>query len=99
MLSTYSRRRVCLFSCSAVVRCARPSKRVGGRAVVFFEQFGIEPVTGASGTVRHSLERYLGGQLRGVEPCAESTVSGNRGYAESQAGSGVRSMPSDSMAR
>lgn len=45
---------------------------MGGRAVAFFQQFGIEPVTGAAGTVRESLERYLGGSLNGAAPCAES---------------------------
>ena len=42
---------------------------MGGRAVAFFEQFGIEPVTGASGTVREALQRYLSGELTGVVPC------------------------------
>jgi predicted Fe-Mo cluster-binding NifX family protein len=45
---------------------------MGQRAVSFFQQYGIEAVTGASGTVRRSLESYLGGELSGVEPCAES---------------------------
>jgi len=45
---------------------------MGRRAIGFFEQYGIEAVTGASGTVRHALEGYLGGQLRGVQPCRES---------------------------
>ncbi len=45
---------------------------MGRRAVAFFEQFGIEAVTGASGSVRHSLQRYLGGALEGAEPCRES---------------------------
>lgn len=45
---------------------------MGRRAIGFFEQYGIETVTGASGTVRYALERYLGGQLRGAEPCRES---------------------------
>jgi predicted Fe-Mo cluster-binding NifX family protein len=45
---------------------------MGRRAIAFFEQFGIEAVTGASGTVRHALELYLGGQLSGVQPCRES---------------------------
>lgn len=45
---------------------------MGGRAVMFFEQLGIEAATGAAGTVRHALEAYLGGSLSGVEPCAES---------------------------
>jgi predicted Fe-Mo cluster-binding NifX family protein len=45
---------------------------MGRRAIGFFEQYGIEAVSGASGTVRHALERYLGGELRGVQPCRES---------------------------
>ena len=45
---------------------------MGRRAIGFFEQYGIEAVTGASGTVRHALESYLGGELRGAAPCRES---------------------------
>jgi predicted Fe-Mo cluster-binding NifX family protein len=45
---------------------------MGGRAIGFFEQYGIQAVTGASGTVRRSLEQYLGGALRSAEPCRES---------------------------
>jgi predicted Fe-Mo cluster-binding NifX family protein len=45
---------------------------MGRRAVSFFQQYGIEAVTGASGTVRQALQSYLGGELSGVEPCAES---------------------------
>ncbi len=45
---------------------------MGHRAIMFFEQFGIQPVTGAAGTVRQSLERYLGGALQGAAPCRES---------------------------
>ncbi len=45
---------------------------MGRRAIVFFEQYGIEAVTGASGMVRHALESYLGGELRGVQPCRDS---------------------------
>jgi predicted Fe-Mo cluster-binding NifX family protein len=43
---------------------------MGGRAVGFFQQYNVEPVGGASGTVRQALQSYLGGDLRGVEPCA-----------------------------
>ena len=32
----------------------------------------MEPVTGASGTVRHALNVYLGGGLTGAAPCLES---------------------------
>ena len=45
---------------------------MGHRAVSFFEQYNIQPVTGASGTVRQALQSYLGGELYGVKPCAES---------------------------
>lgn len=50
---------------------------MGRRAIIFFEQFGIEGVTGAYGTVRQSVERYLGGQLRGAAPCRESQEHGH----------------------
>lgn len=50
---------------------------MGGRAMSFFQQFGIEPVTGAAGTVHQSLERYLGGTLRGAEACRESHEYGH----------------------
>jgi len=50
---------------------------MGGRAVAFFRQFDVEPVTGAAGTVRQSLERYLGGTLRGAEGCRESHEHGH----------------------
>ena len=50
---------------------------MGGRALLFFQQFGIEGVTGAYGTVRQSVERYLGGELRGAAPCKESQEHGH----------------------
>lgn len=50
---------------------------MGGRAIQFFKQFGIEPATGASGTVRDALENYLGGKLREAAPCAESIAHGH----------------------
>jgi predicted Fe-Mo cluster-binding NifX family protein len=45
---------------------------MGRRAIALFEQYGIQAVTGASGTVRRSLEQYLGGALQGAQPCRES---------------------------
>lgn len=45
---------------------------MGSRAVAFFDQYGIEVVTGASGTVRYALKAYMQGQLRGAAPCGES---------------------------
>lgn len=50
---------------------------MGGRAIQFFEQFGIQTATGASGTVRSALESYLGGELSGAAPCAESVEHGH----------------------
>lgn len=50
---------------------------MGGRAIAFFQRFGIEAVTGASGTVRYALERYLDGELRGYAPCHESQEHGH----------------------
>ena len=67
---------------------------MGRRAIVFFEQYGIEAVTGASGMVRHALEGYLGGELRGVQPCRESiehaheepALKSAEGYEEDEVG-------------
>lgn len=50
---------------------------MGGRAMQFFAQLSIEPVTGAAGTVRLSLEQYLGGELKGAAPCATSQQHGH----------------------
>jgi predicted Fe-Mo cluster-binding NifX family protein len=50
---------------------------MGGRAVAFFQQYGIQPVTGASGTVRQSVEQFLSGQLTGTAPCLESVEHGH----------------------
>lgn len=52
---------------------------MGRRAIGFFQQYGIQAVTGATGTVRRALEQYLGGGLEGAEPCA---VSLGHGHAE-----------------
>ena len=45
---------------------------MGRRAVSFFEQYGIEVATGATGTVQQAIQAYLEGRLRGASPCAES---------------------------
>ena len=50
---------------------------MGGRAVTFFQQYGIEPVTGAAGTVRQSVESFLSGQLTGTVPCVEGIEHGH----------------------
>ena len=57
---------------------------MGARAVGFFQQYGIEPVTGALGTVRISLERYLGGELKGAEACTTSQEHGHGIPAEGE---------------
>lgn len=44
---------------------------MGQRAIVFFEEFGIATATGASGTARETLERYLAGDLQGAAPCRD----------------------------
>ena len=44
---------------------------MGPRAIGFFNQFGIETITGAFGRVREALSTYLGGQLSGSQPCWE----------------------------
>lgn len=50
---------------------------MGGRAVAFFQEVGIVPVTGAAGTVGHALEQYLRGELQGAAPCHESIEHGH----------------------
>jgi predicted Fe-Mo cluster-binding NifX family protein len=57
---------------------------MGRRAIGFFQQYGIQAVTGANGTVRHALEQYLGGALQGAEPCRESIQHGHEGSAEDE---------------
>ncbi len=50
---------------------------MGSRAIAFFQQYGIEAITGAYGTIRTALEQYLSGELRGAAPCAESVEHGH----------------------
>ena len=50
---------------------------MGGRAIQFFQQYGINAATGATGTVRTALESYLGGELTGAAPCKESVEHGH----------------------
>jgi len=45
---------------------------MGRRAIALFQQYGIQAVTGAAGSVRHALEQYLGGERQGAEPCSTS---------------------------
>jgi len=50
---------------------------MGGRAIQFFEQVGIQTATGASGTVRQALESFFGGKLTEAAPCDESVAHGH----------------------
>lgn len=50
---------------------------MGGRAIQFFQQYGIKAATGANGTVRTALESYLGGGLNAAAPCKESVEHGH----------------------
>lgn len=50
---------------------------MGGRAIQFFRQYGIDTATGATGTVKLALESYLGGNLNGAVPCKESVEHGH----------------------
>ena len=45
---------------------------MGHRAISFFQENDIQPITGASGTVHKTLHRYLNGELFDTQPCAES---------------------------
>ena len=53
---------------------------MGRRAVNFFQQYDIQPVTGASGTVRQALQSYLNGELQGAKPCADSEQHHHHGH-------------------
>lgn len=50
---------------------------MGGRAINFFAQYGIQAATGAVGSVRQALENYLGGKLTEAAPCSESVEHGH----------------------
>lgn len=52
---------------------------MGRRAIALFQQYGIQPATGAAGSVRHALEQYLGGELQGAEPCSTSLGHDHKG--------------------
>ena len=43
---------------------------MGPMAIGYFNQFGIEAVTGASGRVGDMVNTYLGGKLSGSYPCS-----------------------------
>lgn len=50
---------------------------MGGRAIQFFESYGICPATGATGTARQALEQYQRGVLSADAACRESIEHGH----------------------
>lgn len=46
---------------------------MGGRAIGFFKDNDIQPVTGCRGTVKEVLDTYFSGNAAGAAPCKEST--------------------------
>jgi predicted Fe-Mo cluster-binding NifX family protein len=50
---------------------------MGGRAIAFFQQAGVQTATGASGTVEQAIQAYRSGSLTGAAPCAESVAHGH----------------------
>ncbi len=52
---------------------------MGGRAVQFFTDLGIQAATGAAGTVSAAVKTYLAGNLSGAAPCNESVEHGHGG--------------------
>jgi len=44
---------------------------MGPKAIGFFEQYGIQVVTGVSGAVQEVMRLYLNGQIRGASPCMD----------------------------
>lgn len=55
---------------------------MGGRAIQFFEQAGIQAATGASGTAREALAHYFGGQLKEASPCADHGHDHEHGHGQ-----------------
>jgi len=45
---------------------------IGGCAITFSQQYSVQAMTGAPGTVRHTLEQYVGYRLEESEPCRDS---------------------------
>jgi predicted Fe-Mo cluster-binding NifX family protein len=59
---------------------------MGRRAVMIFQQCGIDARTGASGTVRRAVEHYLGDQLQDARPCREGDEAHDAEHHEHDAG-------------
>ena len=48
---------------------------MGPKAIGFFEQLGIQAVTGVSGMVREVINAYMSGQIEGALPCSDHDSS------------------------
>ena len=55
---------------------------MGPKAIGYFNQFGIEVATGASGKVGDAVKNYLDGGLYGSAPCKGDDLSGLKQEAE-----------------
>jgi predicted Fe-Mo cluster-binding NifX family protein len=47
---------------------------MGGRAINFFQENAIQPVTGCRGTVKDAVEAFLSGKFSQAAPCSESVA-------------------------
>jgi len=45
---------------------------MGGRAIGFFQENAIQPITGCSGNVKEAVETFLAGKSSTAAPCKES---------------------------
>ncbi len=50
---------------------------MGGRAIQFFHDFGIDVATGASGTVAGTIAAYMDGRMSPPQACANSEAHGH----------------------
>jgi predicted Fe-Mo cluster-binding NifX family protein len=50
---------------------------MGGRAIQFFNQYDIRTASGASGTVKNAVNKFLEGKLPAAASCAESAAHGH----------------------
>jgi len=55
---------------------------MGRRAIMMFDQLGVQGVTGAYGSIRQAVERYLSGDLTGADPCLSSQSHHSTDHSE-----------------
>ena len=48
---------------------------MGPKAIGFFNEFGIQAITGGSGTVKDVIKAYLNGELQGASACSDHDSS------------------------